>query len=287
MPKINWKDYNEKLVKRGEILFSTEFIENWKRELNSMNERKRGHPYEYPNSYMQFLISIRYYCHLDYRTLEGFCRNLSRILDIPAPDHSTIHKRLKMDFTPPAVNSEEIVIAVDSSGIKVHNRGEWMREKYRRRRGWIKIHFAVDVETKQIVAYEVTDEQVHDNKVFKDLVEKSEERTRIKRVLADKAYDSYENFEFLQSRSIDPAIPVRRGAVDILKHTRSEEARKQRDFDRWKEEKGYGLRWMVEAVYSIFKRCFGEFVSAKKWDYMLAEIAAKVWIYNSLRTLLC
>jgi len=25
MPKINWKEYNEKLVKRGEILFSTEF----------------------------------------------------------------------------------------------------------------------------------------------------------------------------------------------------------------------------------------------------------------------
>jgi len=58
MPKINWKEYNEKLVKRGEILFSTEFIENWKRELDSMNEKKRGHPYEYPSSYMQFLISI-------------------------------------------------------------------------------------------------------------------------------------------------------------------------------------------------------------------------------------
>jgi len=93
MPKINWKEYNEKLVKRGEILFSTEFIENWKRELDSMNEKNR-HPYEYPNSYMQFLASIRFYCHLDYRTLEGFCRSLSRILEIPVPDHSTIHKRI-------------------------------------------------------------------------------------------------------------------------------------------------------------------------------------------------
>lgn len=41
MPKINWKEYNEKLVKRGEILFNAEFIENWKIELNSMNEKKR------------------------------------------------------------------------------------------------------------------------------------------------------------------------------------------------------------------------------------------------------
>ena len=80
-----------------------------------------------------------------------------------------------MNFNPPTLNSEEIIIAVDSTGIKVHN-GEWMREKYKRRRGWIKIHFAVDVQTKQVVAYEVTDEQVHDNKEFKDLVEKSCEK---------------------------------------------------------------------------------------------------------------
>lgn len=47
----------------------------------------------------------------------------------------------------------------------------------------------------------------------------------------------YDNFEFLQSRNIDPVIPVRKGAIDILKHPRSEEARKQKDFDRWKDEK--------------------------------------------------
>ncbi len=141
-----------------------------------------------------------------------------------------------MDFTPPALNSEEIVIAVDSSGIKVHNRGEWMGEKYKRRRRWIKIH-RIDIETKQTTTYKVTDEQIHDNGVFKDLVEKLCEKAKVKRVLADKAYDSYEIFEFLQSRGIDPAIPVRKGAIDIPKHPKSEEARKQKDFDRWKEKK--------------------------------------------------
>jgi hypothetical protein len=34
-----------------------------------------------------------------------------------------------MDFIPPRLDSEEIVIAVDSTGIKVRKRGEWMREK--------------------------------------------------------------------------------------------------------------------------------------------------------------
>jgi len=71
------------------------------------------------------------------------------------------------------------------------------------------------------------------------------------------------NFEFLQSKGIDPAIPVRKGAIDILKHPRSKEARKQRKFDRWKEEKGYGMRWMVETAYLAFKRYFGEFVQQR------------------------
>ena len=95
------------------------------------------------------------------------------------------------------------------------------------------------------------------------MVEKSQEKARVKRVLADKAYDSYDNFEFLQSKGIDPAIPVRKGAIDILKHPRSKEARKQRKFDRWKEEKGYGMRWMVETAYLAFKRYFGEFVQQR------------------------
>jgi len=29
--------------------------------------------------------------------------------------------------------------AIDSTGIKVTNRGEWMREKWQVRRGWIKV----------------------------------------------------------------------------------------------------------------------------------------------------
>jgi len=40
------------------------------------------------------------------------------------------------------------------------------------------------------------------------------------------------------SMGIDPAIPVRK-AIDILIHPRSEEARKQKDSEKWKEEKGY------------------------------------------------
>ncbi len=46
------------------------------------------------------------------------------------------------------------------------------------------------------------------------------------------------------------------------------------------------IRKEIETVCSIFNRHFGEIVSVKR-DYIVKKIAAKVWIYNSLKTVLC
>ena len=48
-----------------------------------------------------------------------------------------------------------------------------MQDKWdvKNKKGYLKIHVAVDIKTKQILALEVTDEKVHDSKVIKNLVE--------------------------------------------------------------------------------------------------------------------
>ena len=67
------------------------------------------------------------------------------------------------------------MIAVDSTGIKATNRGEWMLDKWknkkRMRKGFIKIHVAVDIKTKKIVSMSVTKEDVYDGKMLKELVD--------------------------------------------------------------------------------------------------------------------
>jgi hypothetical protein len=60
----------------------------------------------------------------------------------------------------PKVNLERdgILIAVDSIGIKVTNRGEWILDKWknkRKRKGFIKIHVAVNIKTKKIVSMNI------------------------------------------------------------------------------------------------------------------------------------
>ena len=74
--KRNWKEYNESLVRRGELLFDTDFLSGWSRELESLNAGKEGARYRYPNSLMSMLAAIHVYL-LPYRELEGFVRMFS------------------------------------------------------------------------------------------------------------------------------------------------------------------------------------------------------------------
>src|SRR6476660_2825782 len=86
-----------------------------------------------------------------------------------------------------------IVIAVDSTGIKVTNRGQWMREKWHvKKKGYLKIHVAVDVKTKKILSIKVTDEHVHDSKAVTELVDetiKSNKNITLGKLIADGAYE--------------------------------------------------------------------------------------------------
>ncbi len=101
------------------------------------------------------------------------------------------------------------MIAIDSTGIKVTNRGERIRK---RRKGYIKVHVAVEVKTKPVVSVEVSDERVGDGEKLKPLVEKARRCVKVKRVLGDGGYDSHENFGFLASCGIEAGIKVRRGS---------------------------------------------------------------------------
>ena len=69
----------------------------------------------------------------------------------------TINRRVnKLDIEINQHIGNDIVIALDGTGIKVANRGEWMRHKWHVRKGYLKIHVAVDIKKKRILSLEVT-----------------------------------------------------------------------------------------------------------------------------------
>ena len=177
---INWPSYNRSLVRRGEIFFSYDFLDNWDSELEGMNKNKKGKPFIFPDSFILVIGYIRHSFHLPYRQTEGIIKATGKSLP-SKPSYGHICKRinkLSVNINNGLVKNDDddddgyIIIAADSTGIKVTNRGQWMDEKWNvhNRKGYLKIHVAVNIKTKEILALEVTDEKVHDGRMLKKLV---------------------------------------------------------------------------------------------------------------------
>ncbi|MDD5778042.1 MAG: transposase, partial [Candidatus Thermoplasmatota archaeon] len=111
----------------------------WLDETKEMNFRKVGQPYIYPDSMIEFLGMLRSK-GFDYRALQGMVRALSKKLGpFPVISFSQIRRRITKLCLSFKATSDNLIVGCDSSGIKVSNRGEWMREKWAVRRGWIKV----------------------------------------------------------------------------------------------------------------------------------------------------
>jgi len=275
-------------VKRGEILLDLRILDRWDSELERMNAGKEGGRYVYPEVFVRLLGYMHLLFHLPYRQTEGFLKALRRFDSrIHVPDYSTIDRRVnrlhvKLDTEE---YGDDIVLAVDASGIKVSNRGDWMRRKWRLRRGYLKIHIAVDVKRKRILALEVTDEKVGDERMLQPLVEEASKKARIAKTIGDGAYDTKRIFRYLDANGIEPIIKVRKDASSkaggcVPRRLVAQEY--LRNPEGWKRRHGYGQRWMVESVFSSLKRTFGEYVSAKTMHNMANEIMLKASLYNLL-----
>jgi len=192
-----------------------------------------------------------------------------------------------------SLEKDVITIAVDSTGIKVTNRGKWIREKWNnnnnnnKRRGFIKIHVAVNVRTRKILLMEVTKEDVYDGKMLKKLVDNVvSENNDVKKVLADDgAYDSKDNFRYIDKMKIEPVIRVRKNSsteAHLCSMPRKMVVIEQlRDMKWWKKKHEYGMRWIAESAFSSIKRMFGECVSSVKWNNIVNELLLKASIYNA------
>jgi IS5 family transposase len=293
---VNWKKYNESLVKRGEVLLDFDVIDNWDNELEEMNKDKEGRKFVYPDSFIKLLGYMRVYFHLPYRQTEGVVREHASNTLPSVPDYSRICRRInKLNITissddESSVHVDNFVIAIDSTGVKVTNRGEWIRHKWNVKRGYLKIHVAVDIKRKRILSLQVTSEEVHDGKVLPKLVEDItiKQNKEIDMTIADGAYDSNNNFQFLSFKGIKPAIKVRKNSRcrKTNHHLRNKTVKMQKNnLQEWKDSVSYGQRWIAETVFSCIKRMFGEYVTAIRLENMIKEIVLKASLYNWFRSI--
>lgn len=286
------KTDDEKYIRRGVFLAVPDVFGDWQTELRAMNDGKRGGQYEYPDSFIDFVARVKDYAGMASRVMEGFLLGLSAYVpNVKRCDHTTICRRVN-EFSKALKTRGGSTIAIDSSGLTPARRGGWLTFKHRKKKSFVKVHLAVDVRDGKILEFKVTPDDVHDGQVFPQLVEGASKRSKLKKVLADGAYDDKDLDQFTKDKRAKLVTPPRRNSRVRRKPPPESAARNDRvrEYKRlgkkkWKKKYGYGKRWIVETVYSNWKRLFGEGLSAQTPKGVEAEVRRKSFLLNAFLSL--
>jgi hypothetical protein len=88
-----------------------------------------------------------------------------------------------------------ITLIVDASGLTITKKGDYIEQKWiRKKKDFIKLHIAVDAESKKVVSFRVTKGNIHDSKKFSPMIKEVSEQYDIDKVYADKAHDNRRSF---------------------------------------------------------------------------------------------
>lgn len=286
---MKWSVKNAKYIREGEVYLDFGFLAKWRSEVRKLNRKKEGAQYIYPDSFIRFCSVLKVVFRLGYRQMQGVLIGLRKQFPIPSvASYSQLQRRitkLGLDLVKELANPQDVqIIAIDSTGIKLYNSGEWIREKHKKRKPFLKLHVAVNIKTKQAVAHEVTEDSVHDSKVALKLVDKVRNVSRVSKALMDGAYDTYKIWKGLNARAIKPVVKLRKNCRTNKRSPCRSQAVKcyKKNEEKWKKANGYGQRWQSETWYSVFKIRFGEYVYSRKPENVIHEILMKVCLCNKL-----
>ena len=170
-----------------------------------------------------------------------------------------------MTVLPKSIGRDEpLHLLIDSTGLKVYGEGEWLDQKrgIRSPRRWRKLHLGVDADTHEVVAAELTQDDVGDVSELADLLDQVA-TTRVASVIADGAYDG----ETVYDVSTDIIIPPRATAVPSTSGTTQRDQHiatiERHGRIGWQHRSGYNRRSLVETAVYRYKTIIGRQLLAR------------------------
>ncbi len=293
----NWPEYNRALVARGSLTFwfDEASIAVWRQTKRTEGS---GRPRLYSDTAIQCALVLRCVFHLSLRATQGLLASLVELmaLDLPVPDYSTVSRRQRSLDPSLSVSSGDRPrhVVVDATGLRVYGAGEWHVRKHRRgrRRAWRKLHLGVDETTKEIVAADLTPSNVHDSRMFAQLLDQV--AGSIGQVSGDRAYDTRACYESALERDAIVTIPPRRNArvrtsvgVNDWRTRRNATLGKIGDLGRyeWRASSDCTRQSLAENAVSRFKGLLGPGLSARRLDNQRVEAIVKCAVLNRMTSL--
>ena len=289
----NWSDYDQALVQRGDltIWISPDAIAAW----TPSPTGQRGGQRRYSDLAIETALVLRLVFDLPLRQAEGFLRSVLKMmgLDLAAPDHTTLSRRsrhLDVDLLPADLRRGRHLI-VDSTGLSILGEGEWAAAKHGGKgiRGWKKLHLGVD-ECGMIVAEQLTESGADDATTAPELLGQID--GRIRRIVADGAYDERSIYEAGKARGAVVVVPPSRSSVSAEQRSAPHRARdrviahvRRVGFRQWKKERGWHQQARAENTMFRYKRIIGPALRARDPDGQRVEARLACSILNRMTQL--
>ncbi|MCM2438757.1 IS5 family transposase [Agrobacterium vitis] len=292
----NWAEYEAGLRRRGSLTLwiTPEALAGWA----APRRKTRGGQPLYSDLAIETTLTLGMVFGLRLRQSEGLMSSVLDMmaLDLPVPDHTTLSRRART-WKPSARSTDRqhvpdgpIHVLVDSTGLKVYGTGQWLEEKHgtKSRRGWRKLHLAVDADSGEIIAHSLTDQEAGDTSQLKPLLGQIDDE--IGQFTADGAYDGYPTYDaaLRHSAGAKVVIPPRSNAVEQS----CAQASCQRDDHiasvqidgrlKWQASTGYGKRALVETAMGRYKGVIGQRLRARTFLAQQTEAAIGVAILNRM-----
>ena len=291
----NWQAYNKSLCRRGslDIYLGQDVLDEW----SALKQKKKEVGKQtYSNNIILCCLLVKTAYGLKFRQAQGFLCSLMRLLGLshlPVPDYTTLNHRQSLVPIPVRerlVKGENLVVRIDSTGLKVFGEGEWKVRKHgwSKRRRWKKLHICVELFTEEILAVQLTGNEKDEAEVGTDML-----RGESKRVHTFKGDGGYDKFGFRETLGADviQVIPPLKTAVlhaspkkgeppHLKQRNQAVRQIKQEGLDAWKKKTGYHQRSLNEVAMFRYKTIFGGNMSAHKDKNQLAEAKMKCFLLN-------
>lgn len=294
----NWPEYEAGLRRRGSLTLwvTREALSSWQ----APKRTTRGGQPRYSDLAIKTALTLGLVFGLRLRQTEGFMTSVLKLmgLALAVPDHTTLSRRAHCPKLPNRRPNDRgcspgkgpVHVLIDSTGLQVYGAGQWLEEKHgvKSRRGWRKLHLAVDADSGDIIAHVMTDQDAGDASQVDPLLDQI--GMPIGQFTSDGAYDGEPTYDAVTRHSVDAAviIPPRANAVERPDGDPSN----QRDRHiaavntngrmKWQAATGYGKRSLVETAIGRYKSIIGRRLRARSFAAQQTEVALGCAVLNRM-----